>query len=264
MKQSKLSRLGWIAFLLTVWELTAHFSGISPLLLPTVESVLQTLFHELAAGTLPLQLLLTVGLILLSLLASVLLALLMTLLSRHSKALNGLLGTLASLLHPLPGVALLPLLVIWFGTGTASIFVVMLHACVWSLFISLEEGFSQAPPLYWQLGRNLSMSTLAVELKILLPASTPALLSGLRVGWARAWRALISAEMVYGAIGGVGGMGWYLFRQRAFMNTSGLFAGILCVMAIGYTAEAVVFRGLEKRTLDKWNGEGGATNAARR
>ncbi|NCB05162.1 MAG: ABC transporter permease subunit [Clostridia bacterium] len=254
-KVRPVARWYWLLILLLVWELTARFSGISPLLLPTVESVAVTLFRELFTGTLGLQLLMTIGMILLSLVCSALLALALTLLSRHFSGLAGLFDTLSAILHPLPGVALLPLLVIWFGTGTASVFAVMLHACLWSMFISLQDGFAAVPPIYERVGRNLSMSRLRVELEILLPASASAVLSGLRIGWARAWRALISAEMVFGAIGQLGGIGWYLFRQRAFMNTSGLFAGLVCVMAIGYAVETLAFGALEKHTVLKWGGE---------
>ena len=74
----------------------------------------------------------------------------------------------------------------------------------------------------------------------------------MKIGWARAWRALISAEMVFGAVGSKGGIGWYLLNQRTFMDTSGLFAGIILVILIGIFVEDVVFGAIESRTLKKW------------
>ena len=96
------------------------------------------------------------------------------------------------------------------------------------------------------------MSPWAVTLEIRLPASMPYLLSGIKIGWARAWRALISAEMVFGAVGAKGGIGWYLLNQRTFMDTAGLFAGIILVVLIGIFVEDVLFSLIEARTLRQW------------
>ena len=78
------------------------------------------------------------------------------------------------------------------------------------------------------------------------------LISGLKIGWARGWRAFISAEMVFGAVGEKGGIGWYILTQRTFMNTAGLFAGIILVIIVGMLVEDVLFGAIEKHTLEKW------------
>lgn len=96
------------------------------------------------------------------------------------------------------------------------------------------------------------MSPWQITLEIRLKASLAYLISGLKIGWARGWRAFISAEMVFGAVGKHGGIGWYILTQRTFMNTAGLFAGMILVIVIGIVVEDVVFAGLERRTLEKW------------
>ena len=72
------------------------------------------------------------------------------------------------------------------------------------------------------------MRKINIILEILLPASMAHLLSGFRVGWARSWRALISAEMIFGAIGTTGGLGWYIFKERTMMHTAGSVCGASC------------------------------------
>ncbi|MEG0541595.1 MAG: ABC transporter permease subunit, partial [Angelakisella sp.] len=101
-------------------------------------------------------------------------------------------------------------------------------------------------------GRNLSMKPLAVTCEIMVRASAGYALSGIKIGWARAWRALISAEMAFGAVGLLGGIGWYILKQRTFMNTSGLFAGIVVVIILGILVEDVLFATVEKHTVQKW------------
>lgn len=96
------------------------------------------------------------------------------------------------------------------------------------------------------------MGSVAITLEIMLRASMGYLLSGVKIGWARAWRALISAEMVFGAVGNNGGLGWYLLNQRTFMDTSGLFAGILFSNFCGNIGGGGPFSAVEKRTLKRW------------
>ena len=68
--------------------------------------------------------------------------------------------------------------------------------------------------------------------------------------------------MVFGAIGSMGGLGWYIFKRRAMMDTAGLFAGILVVAAVGMAMEGLLFERLEKATLLKWRGAGGKEGKA--
>ncbi len=254
-----LSRLFFFGLLLLLWELTALFSGLSPLLLPPVEKVAGAFWVGMIDGTLFKQTVFSLAVILLGFGVSVVLALLLGVAARLSPFVDRLADALTVMAHPLPGMALLPLIVIWFGTGTPAVTVVIVHACLWPILLSLQNGMRDAPAIYADLGRNFSMSNLSIVLEILLPASFSQLLSGFRIGWARAWRALISAEMVFGAIGAYGGLGWYIFKQRAMMNTAGLFAGIVLIAVIGMLVEGLLFERLEKSTLRKWNvsaGEG--------
>jgi NitT/TauT family transport system permease protein len=76
-------------------------------------------------------------------------------------------------------------------------------------------------------------SGLRYVLQILVPAALPSILSGLKIGWAFAWRTLIAAELVFGASSGKGGLGWYIFQNRNELFTDRVFAGLAMVMLIG-------------------------------
>lgn len=251
------SRLFFLLLLLAVWEASAWWGGISPLLLPKVETVAVSLATGLAEGTLLAQTLFSLGVIVLGLLISTVLALLLAVAAQLSPFVDRLTDALTVLAHPLPGMALLPLIVIWFGTGTPAVLGVIVHACLWPLLLSLQSGIRETPSIYRDLGKNFSMNPLRITLEILLPASLAQAISGLRIGWARAWRALISAEMVFGAVGDYGGLGWYLFKRRAMMDTAGLFAGLIVVALIGMAVEGLFFERLEKGTLRRWRARTG-------
>ena len=78
------------------------------------------------------------------------------------------------------------------------------------------------------------------------------ILTGLKVGWAFAWRTLIAAELVFGVSSGSGGLGWYIFENKNALDIPNVFAGLLMVMVIGLVVENWIFRVVEKHTLDRW------------
>ena len=85
-----------------------------------------------------------------------------------------------------------------------------------------------------------------------MPAAFPSILSGMKLGWAYAWRTLIGAELVFGASSGSGGLGWYIFEASQNLETEGVFAGLFMVILIGILVENVIFRNVEIKTVNRW------------
>lgn len=248
----KKKRLLWAAILLAVWEISVKLSHISPLLFPSVEEVLKTLYQDLFHGDLLIQTLSSLEIIGIGMLLAAFLAIVLSLFSLLHPLAEGLIDTITTIAHPLPGLALLPLIIIWFGTGDSAIIAIIVHSALWPLLLNLLTGFSNTPSIYTDIGKNLSMSNTAITLEIRLRYALPYLISGLKIGWARAWRAFISAEMVFGAVGKKGGLGFYILTKRTFMDTAGLFAGIILIVIIGILVEDIFFSLIEKRTTRKW------------
>lgn len=251
-KKEKLIILFWVLLLLVSWQITAITGRVSSLLLPSLDEIAVTLFDSLIYGDLLYQIYFSLKIILIGIFIAVILSLILALASQKSKMIEGLTHVLSVIGHPLPALALLPLIIIWFGTGDASIIAIIVHSAIWPILINLTTGFSAVPQIYIDIGRNLELSPFAIAFEIKLKYSIPYLLSGIKIAFARGWRALIGAEMVFGAIGLKGGIGWYIFKQRTFMNTSGLFAGIIIVIIIGLLIETFLFNFIEKRTIQKW------------
>ena len=251
-KKKWAGRLFWISVFLLLWELFCRISNVSPLLVPSPEQVCATLIQGITQGDLIWQSAYSLGIIAFSLIISAVLAVVLALFSRQSRLIYSLVDTLTALAHPLPGLALLTLIIMWFGTGTGAVTAIVVHSALWPVLVNLLAGFNAVPGIYEDMGRSLSMSSAAITVEIRLRASLGYLISGLRIGWARGWRAFISAEMVFGAVGAKGGIGWYILTQRTFMNTAGLFAGIILVIFIGMLVEDGLFSVIEKCTLTKW------------
>ncbi|AFL98702.1 ABC transporter permease [Desulfitobacterium dehalogenans] len=246
------TRLFWIAVILAVWEITAQ-SGIFPeAIFPSLLVIAKALGNSVVSGEILLQTSFSLALILQGLLIGLLAAILASALAVSHKGVHGLVDTLTAIAHPLPGIALLPLIIIWFGTGTVSIIVIIVHSVIWPMILNIMAGFKAIPPIYKEAGLNLGLNHFHIIKDIMIPASFPYVLSGLRIGWARAWRALISAEMIFGAVGLNGGLGWYIFKQRVFMDTPGIFAGLFVIVLIGIVVEDFFFAAIEERTTKKW------------
>lgn len=102
------------------------------------------------------------------------------------------------------------------------------------------------------VGRNYGLRGPAYVAHILIPASLPSIISGLKIRWAFAWRTLIAAELVFGVSSSQGGLGWFIFRDRNELLTDKVFAGLVTVILIGLVVETVIFRLLEQVTVRRW------------
>ncbi len=181
-----------------------------------------------------------------------LLAGLLTALATATQVGTDLLETLSSMFNPLPSIALLPLAVLWFGLGNGSLIFVLIHAVLWSVALNTHAGFRAVPEALRMVGRNYGLSGLRYVGLILIPAAFPNILTGLKIGWAFAWRTLIAAELVFGVSQGSGGLGWYIFENKNLLETANVFAGLFTVILIGLAVENLIFRNIEMRTVHKW------------
>ena len=154
--------------------------------------------------------------------------------------------------NPLPAIALLPLALLWFGLGKGSLIMVLMHSVMWPLTLNACAGFRAVPETLRMAGRNYGLKGLRLVLQILIPAALPAILSGLKIAWAFAWRTLIAAELVFGTTSGQGGLGWFIFQSRNELFTDKVFAGLAAVILIGLAVEHLVFQTLERVTVRRW------------
>ncbi|HSN15796.1 MAG TPA: ABC transporter permease subunit [Anaeromyxobacteraceae bacterium] len=240
-----------LVLLAVAWELYARRLA-NPLLVPTALDTARALATSIRDGELVARVRSSLWLLLIGYGAGVTLAIVLTFLAAATRLGADLLDLLTSMLNPLPAVALLPLALLWFGIGPASLVFVLIHAVLWPVALNAHAGFSSVSPTLRMVGRNYGLRGPLLALRILVPAATPHLLSGLKVGWAFAWRTLIAAELVFGVSSGQGGIGWYIFERKSLLDMPAVFAGLITVVLIGLAVEAGVFRPIEARTVGRW------------
>lgn len=254
---SRIAELSWLrkglvlAVLALLWEGLARWQD-NDLLLPTFIQTAAALWAGLASGELPANVAVSLSVLLQGYLAGIALAFVLTALAVSTRIGRDLLETLTSMFNPLPAIALLPLALLWFGLGRGSLIFVIVHSVLWPLALNTYAGFRGVPDTLRMAGRNYGLGGLRLVLQVLVPAALPSILSGLKIGWAFAWRTLIAAELVFGATSGKGGLGWYIFQNRNELYTDKVFAGLALVILIGLVVENLVFRTLERVTVLRW------------
>jgi NitT/TauT family transport system permease protein len=240
-----------LVVLALVWEAAARWTD-NDLLLPSFLATARALAEGLASGELLDKAALSLVLLLKGYVLGLVTALVLTTLAVSTQFGRDLLGTLTAMFNPLPAIALLPLALLWFGLGDNSLIFVLVHAVLWPLALNTYAGFQAVPETLRMAGRNYGLRGVRYVLFILVPSALPAILSGLKIGWAFAWRTLIAAELVFGASSGRGGLGWYIFQNRNELYTDKVFAGLVMVIAIGLLVEGLVFNTLERVTVRRW------------
>ena len=253
----KLGNQAWLrkalilAGIALAWELYARALD-NPLLVPPFAVTVEAFWDGMANGDILQKVVTSVQLLLRGYAIGLALAMVFTTLAMMSRLGSDLLDTLTAAFNPLPAIALFPLALIWFGLGDLSIIFVLVHSVLWAVALNTHSGFRSVSSTLRMVGRNYGLTGVRFVAKILVPAAFPSILTGLKVGWAFAWRTLIAAELVFGVFTGKGGLGWYINENKNMLNIPAVFAGLFTVILIGLVVENLIFRTVEAATVRKW------------
>lgn len=240
-----------IVFLIAVWQTYATLLD-NPLLFPTFNDTVSALIERIQDGTLPRRAWTSIKILLMGYGCGIVLAGVLTVLAISTRIGTDLLETLTAMFNPLPAIALLPLALIWFGLGNGSLVFILIHSVLWAVALNTHSGFLSVSQTLRMVGRNYELKGLAYVWNILIPAAFASILTGMKIGWAFAWRTLIAAELVFGVASGQGGLGWFIFENRNLLDIPAVFAGLLTVITIGLIVENLLFRTIERKTVRKW------------
>ncbi|MFZ5555850.1 MAG: ABC transporter permease [Pseudomonadota bacterium] len=253
----KVFNQGWVrkslllVVLALIWEVYARQLN-NPLLFPTFTSTVEAFWEAIVEGGLLGKAWYSIKVLLMGYASGLAIAAVLTVLAITTRLGNDLLETLTSMFNPLPAIALLPLALIWFGLGNGSIVFVLIHAVLWPVALNTHSGFMSVSATLRMVGRNYGLSGFGYVTKILIPAGFPSILTGLKIGWAFAWRTLIAAELVFGVSSGSGGLGWFIYENKNLLEIPAVFAGLFTVILIGLAVENIIFRNVEAKTVRKW------------
>jgi len=248
--QAALRKTVLLALLVVIWQCYAVRVD-NPLIFPSFSATLLALWDSVVHGELPARVAVSLRVLLSGYLIGILLATLLAAIGTGSRLGNDLLEVMTAMFNPLPAIALFPLALLWFGLGNGSITFVLVHAVLWPVALNTHSGFASVSATTRMVGRNYGLNGPRYVARILIPAAFPAILAGLKNGWAFAWRTLIAAELVFGVSSGSGGVGWFIYENKNQLEIARVFAGLLTVIAIGVAMDSL-FRLVERRTVQRW------------
>ena len=240
-----------LALLAGLWQAYASVLD-NPLLFPKFTDTLAAFYAGITSGVLLGRAWFSIKVLLQGYALGLALAALLTAAAITSRIGNDLLETLTSMFNPLPAIALLPLALIWFGLGNASLVFVLVHSVLWAVALNTHSGFLSVSQTMRMVGRNYGLTGPRYVARILIPAAFPSILTGMKIGWAFAWRTLIAAELVFGVSSGSGGLGWFIYENKNQLEIANVFAGLFSVIIIGLIVENLIFQTVEKRTVRRW------------
>ena len=238
--------------LVIAWQSYSWISGVEPLLFPSFGASVEALWETVLSGEMFEKIWVTVYVLLMGYAAGLAFAGLFLVLAVSTRIGSDFLSTMTAMFQPLPAISLLPLAMLWFGLGIPSLIFVTIHSVLWAVSLSTHVGFMSVSETLRMVGRNYGLKGVPYIFKILVPAAFGSILTGLKIGWAFAWRTLIGAELVFGAAAGSGGLGWMIFEKGDNLDTPYVFAALFMVIVIGLLVENVIFRNVEIRTIQKW------------
>lgn len=238
--------ISWLApaLVVIVWEVLAQIGWLSPQVLPAPSKVLQTAYRLATTGSLLNDL----GVSLLRAASGFVLggsiAFALGVLVGFSRIAEALIDRSVQMVRAIPFLAVLPLVIVWFGVGEGQkIFLVSLGVA-FPIYINTTLGIRQVDPKLLELGRVQGLSQWQLIRRIILPGALPSILTGVRYSLATAWLALVVAE----TIGAQSGIGFLAMDAREFLRTDVVVLTIAIYAIIGVVADSVA-RLLERKLL---------------
>ena len=246
------AQLVFIIVVLIGWQVMTESGMVSQLTFPSLSSIGRAFIKGFTEEGMADYILYSMSLLLRGLIIGVALAFVFSSLCMISRTMYSIYNMVTSICDLIPGVALIPIAMGWFGIGEGVIIFIVVHGVIWPMSRSILGGFTGINKMYVEEGRIFGLKGARLITGVYLPASLGTLISGIRMGWARAWRGLIAIEMIFGTTGSGAGIGWYIFMKRTNMNYAGMFAALIVIILIGIIVEYLVFQVIEKKTIVKW------------
>ncbi len=164
------------------------------------------------------------------------------------KLIEDTLGFLVTALQSIPSIVWFPLAIVWFGLNDFAILFIVTIGATWTMTVSAASGFKNVPTLYQRVAKTFGSKGLHFIRTVILPASVPQIISGLRIAWAFAWRALMAGEL----LGAGGGLGQLLDTGRSLGQMDLVISVMIIIGVIGTIMDNLVFLRLERKVQEKW------------
>lgn len=231
-----------------IWEVTSRLSSLPDFMFPSLTQVFGTLFNGIVSGQITDAVAKSMGRILIGFTIAIIIGLILGYFIWRYKLVEDTLGFVVTALQSIPSIVWFPLAIIWFGLNDFSILFIVTIGATWTMTVNATSGFKNVPQLYQRVAKTYGSTGLHFLRTVILPASVPQIISGLRIAWAFSWRALMAGEL----LGGGGGLGQLLEMGRSLGQMDLVISVMIIIAVIGTIVDNVVFSRLERNVQLKW------------
>jgi sulfonate transport system permease protein len=222
---------------LALWQAASSLGWASAYLLPPPLRVARAVAVAASTGELGRHVAASVLRVVEGFGLSVALALPVAVLASLAPGLAAAFNPLFSFVRNVPPLALVPVLILWFGIGEASKVALIVLASFFPIFMGTVTGLGNVDPRLVEMGRSVGFPRRRILLRIMIPESVPSVVNGLRLGLGYSWRALVGAEMVAAA----SGLGYWILDAEEMARVDEVFAGILTIGVLGLVIDRAAF-----------------------
>jgi NitT/TauT family transport system permease protein len=220
-----------IVAVVAAWEALVRLRGIAPIYLPAPSSVFVYLSRMIADGSMPYHLGITLLRIFVGFALAAVFGIALGVLMGMSRTVARVADVWIAALYPLPKISLIPLLIIWVGTGEAYKIVISAISAFFPIVISTYSGIRQTDRGLVKAAKDLGANARQIQLKVVIPGAIPSIFAGLHLGMGIAIILVVAAEMIGGS--SQGGMGWLLISSGQVMETEKVFASLIVLAVVG-------------------------------
>lgn len=223
--------LGWlaVAFVLIGWEVLVVVAGFNPIYLPKPSRIIVALIEMFSTLGLTRDLLATLGRIFGGFAIAVVIGVLLGIWMATSERVNAIADNFIAALYPLPKVTLIPLLIIWLGTGGPFMLTISALGAIFPIVINTVLGIRQCDPGLVLVARDLGATRRQTIRMVLLPSAIPSIFAGMRLGLGVSIILVVAAEMVVGKVG----LGGRLYLAGQVLETEQVFAILIVLATLG-------------------------------
>ena len=231
------------------YETAARSGYFAAALLPTIPTVVATLFAMLADGSIIEHAAFTLYRVMFGFSLAVAVGIPLGILMARFRSIENFFLPLVSALMPIPSFALVPLFMLWFGIGNLTTILIVFYAATFPMVFNTWSGVRSVNPLWLRAAGAMGADEHSLFWKVIIPGASPFIITGMRQSFLRAWIAVVGAEMIAASDWG---LGWVIFDAKEFLNTDIMLASLIVIGGIGFVFERVVFGSLERATVLRW------------
>lgn len=225
---------------LIIWFLLSKFNIIAPVILPAPSSILESFMTVIQNGyadkSLPLHIGISLQRVFLSLALAIIFAIPLGVLVAVNDFIKGIVDPFVEFYRPLPPLAYLPLVIIWFGIGEMSKVILIFLAIFAPIFLNTRAGVLSIPSERLNAAVSLGASKLQLLFHIILPSTLLSILTGVRIGIGFGWTTLVAAEMVASS----SGLGYMVLTASEFLQTQVVIVGIFIIGLLAFTTDLIM------------------------